>query len=121
MDSSSALEIRYLDDLHLHNASVDTRPDTVRFYLAWTNSTSTHYSFSIQFFGEDGQRALQQDSVIQSELLSRVEIDTSQLPEGQYFVRLIVYEFDTGNSLPGTHQATMEQFEREFELATIKR
>ena len=121
LGSSSALEIRYLDGLHLHNASVDVNTDKIHFYFAWTNRTTENYSFSIQLFDEGGQRALQHDSVIQSELLARVEIDAAQLLEGQYLVKLIVYEFDTGKSLPGTVQATMAQFEREFELATIKR
>ncbi|MDE2635291.1 MAG: hypothetical protein OXI30_02910 [Chloroflexota bacterium] len=120
MDSSSALEIRYLDGLRLHNASVETRPEKVLFYFAWTNRTSEHYSFSIQFFGEDGQRALQRDSVIKRELLTRVEIDTSQLPAGRYVVKLIAYEFETGKSQSGTVESTMEQFEREYELATIE-
>lgn len=120
LDSSSALEIRYVDGVRLHNASVDVNPDKVRFYLAWTNRTTENYSFSIQFFGEDGQRALQRDSVIQPELLTRVEIETAQLPEGRYDVKLIVYDFDTGKSQSGTVQATLEQFEREFNLARIE-
>lgn len=121
LGSSSALEIRYLDGLRLRNASVLVESAKIRFYFAWTNRTANHYSFSIQLFDEDGQRAVQHDSVIQPELLTRVEIDAAQLPEGQYFVKLIVYEFDTGKSLSGTFQATKAQFEREFELATIKR
>lgn len=120
LDSSSALEIRYLDGLRLHNASVEVSPDKVRLYLAWTNRTTRHYSFSIQFFDEDGQRALQHDSVIQRELLTSVEIETAQLPEGPYVVQLIVYDFDTGESQSGTARATMEQFERGFDLAKIR-
>ena len=120
LDSSSALEIHYLDGLRLHNASVDVNSGKVRFYLAWTNRTPTHYSFSIQFFGEDGQRALQRDSVIQHELLTHLEIETAQLPKGPYVVKLIVYDFDTGKSQSGTAQATLEQFEREFDLARIE-
>lgn len=120
LDSSSALEIRYLDGVRLHNASVEVSSDKVRFYFAWTNRTTNHYSFSIQFFGADGQRALQHDSVIQRELLTSVEIGTAQLPEGLYVVKLIVYDFATGKSQSGTLHATMDRFDREFDLAKIE-
>ena len=119
MDSGSALEIHYRDGVRLHKASFEANRERVRFYLAWTNQTPNAYSFSIQLFGEDGQKFLQQDSVIQRELLSIFEIDTSQLPSGQYIVKLIVYDFETGKSQPGTLQASMDQFDREFELAQI--
>ena len=119
MDSGSALEVHYRDGVRLHKASFEVNRDRVRFYLAWTNQTPTAYSFSIQLFGEDGQMVLQQDSVILRELLSIFEIDTSQLPEGQYVVKLIVYDFETGKSQSGTIQATMDPFDREFELAEI--
>ena len=58
--------------------------------------------------------------MIQSELLTRVEIETAQLSQGLYVAKLIVYEFDTGKSQPGTVQATMQRFEREFDLAKIE-
>ena len=120
LDSSSALEIHYLDGVRLHNAYTEVDSDRARFYFAWTRSATKHYSFSIQLFDEEGQRALQRDSVIQSELLTSVEIETAQLPQGLYVVKLIVYEFDTGKSQPGTVQATMQRFEREFDLAKIE-
>ena len=120
LDSSSALEIHYLDGVRLHNAYMEVDSDRVRFYLAWTRSATKHYSFSIQLFDVDGQKTIQHDSVIQSELLTSVEIETAQLPQGLYVVKLIVYEFDTGKSQPGTVQATMQRFEREFDLAKIE-
>ncbi len=120
LDSSSALEIHYLDGVRLHNAYMEVDSDRVRFYFAWTRSATKNYSFSIQLFDEDGQKAIQHDSVIQSELLTSVEIATAQLPQGLYVVKLIVYEFATGKSQPGTVQATMQRFEREFDLAKIE-
>ena len=120
LDSSSALEIHYQDGVRLHNAYMEVDSDKVRFYFAWTRSATKHYSFSIQLFDEDGQKVLQQDSVIQSELLTSVELETAQLPQGLYVVKLIVYDFETGKRQPGTVQATMQQFEREFDLAKIE-
>ncbi len=120
VNSSSALDIRYQDGVRLRNASVEVNADVIRIYLAWTNTTSRHYSFSIQFFGEDGQSALQQDRVIPLELLTIAEIDKAQLPAGPYDVRLIVYDFDTGKSQSGTVQTTSESFDREFALASIE-
>ena len=120
VNSSSAFDIRYQDGVRLRNASLEVNADVIRIYLAWTNTTSRHYSFSIQFFDEDGQRALQQDRVIQLELLTSVEIDTAPLSAGPYDVRLIVYDFDTGKSQSGIVQTTSESFDREFALARIE-
>ncbi len=121
LDSSSDLEIHYRDGVRLHKAALEVNPARARFYLAWTNNTPRHYSFSLQILDEAGQRVLQQDSVIQRELLTIFEMDISELPEGEYVVKLIVYDFETGKSQPGTMQATMETFDREFQLAVFAR
>ncbi len=121
LDSSSDLEIHYRDGVRLHKAALEVNPARVRFYLAWTNNTPRHYSFSLQISDEAGQRVLQQDSVIQRELLTIFEMDISELPEGEYVVKLIVYDFETGKSQSGTLQATMETFDREFQLAVFAR
>lgn len=120
VDGDSALDVRYQDGVRLHNASVEVKSDRLSVFFAWTNNTPRNYSYSIQVIDEDGQRAVQRDSVIERELLSTVEIETAQLAPGSYVVKLIVYDFDTGASQPGTVHATMDHFEREFELARVE-
>ena len=120
MDTSSALGVRYDGGVRLHNLSYDVSADSVRFFLSWTNDTNNNYSFSIQFFDEDGEKALQYDKVIYRQLLTVHEIDTTPLPKGTYSVQLIVYDFETRVSRGGTVSDTAERFERELEVARIE-
>ena len=120
MGKSSALELRYDDGVRLNNLSYDFESDAIRFFLPWTNNTKNTYGFSIQFFDEDRQKALQYDNVIPRQLLTVHEIDTTPLPEGIYSVQLIVYDFETRISQGGTLTETAERFERELDIARIE-
>ncbi len=120
MDTSSALGVRYDGGVRLHNLSYDVSADAVRVFLSWTNDTNNNYSFSIQFFDEDGQKTLQYDNVIYRDLLEVREIDISSLPDGMNTVKLIVYDFETRVSRGGTVSDTAERFERELEVAKIE-
>jgi len=121
MDESSAFAVHYDNGIRLHNASFVVESELLRVYLAWTNEAATAYAFSLQFFDEDGNKALQYDNVIERELLSVIEIDTNPLAAGAYSLRLIVYDFETHETHSGTVSATGARFEREFEVARIKR
>ena len=120
MDGGSALEIQYDAGVRLRNASFEAASDALRFYLAWTNNTNDEYAFSLQFFDDGGNKALQYDNVIGRDLLTVHDIDTRQLADGAYFVKLIVYNFETRVRQSGTIIDTGERFEREFEIARIE-
>ena len=117
MDASNAVEIHYDGGLRLHNLAHDVSSDVARFYLEWTHQTQDSLSFSLQFFDEAGQKALQYDSVIQRDLLEVHDIDIAPLAEGAYSAQLIVYDFETRVSLGGTMASTSKRFERELEIA----
>ena len=120
MDTSSALGVRYDGGVRLNNLSYVVSADAVRIFLSWTNDTNNNYSFSIQFFDEDGQKTLQYDNVIYRDLLEVREIDISSLPDGMHTAKLIVYDFETRVSQGGTVTDTAERFERELEIASIE-
>ena len=120
MDESSAQDIQYDSGIRLHNASYDSSEGSFRFYLAWTNSTWDKYAYSLQFFDQNGQKALQSDRVIRRQLLSVHEIDASSLPAGLYSIQLIVYDFETQVSQGGTINETGQRFAREVELAKVE-
>ena len=119
MDDSSAIDVRYDSGLRLHNASYEISAETMRFFLAWTDSTANRDAFSIQFFDEAGNKALQYDQVIRRELLSVHDLDIEPLPPGAYSVQLIVYDFESQTSQGGTAGANAARFERELEIARI--
>ncbi len=120
MDQSSVIEVQYDSGVRLHNLSYTAGDDVLHFYLAWTNTTRDNYAYSIQFFDEDGQKALQSDYVIRRQPLSAHTIGASSLPAGDYSVQLIVYDFETHASQGGSVTATSERFERELEIARIE-
>ena len=120
MGESSSVDVQYDDGVRLHNVSYGADSDEIRFYLAWTNDTKNSYAFSLQFFDEDRQKALQYDNVIPRQLLTVHEIDSTPLLEGSYSVQLIVYDFETQISQSGMLSETAEHFERELEIARIE-
>ncbi len=119
MDESSAIAVRYDNGLWLHNASFETDAETIRFYMAWTKDTPDSYAFSLQFFDEDGDKALQADHVIRRHLLTVHEMDITPLPPGNYSIQLIVYDFESRASQRGTEGDSGMRIERELELGWI--
>ncbi|MCY4060810.1 MAG: glycosyltransferase family 39 protein [Chloroflexi bacterium] len=120
MDDSSVIDVVYDSGLQLHNASYEISVEKMRFFFAWTNDTGNVYSFSIQFFDEAGNKALQADHVLRRDLLSVHELDIEPLPPGAYSVQVIVYDFESGISQGGTVGATGARIERELEIARIE-
>ncbi len=120
IDLSSEMEVQYDSGVRLHNFSFTVGDDVLHFYLAWTNTTRVKYAYSIQFFDEDGQKALQSDYVIRRQPLSAHTIGASSLPAGDYSVQLIVYDFETQVSQGGTVTGASEHFKRELEIARIE-
>ncbi len=101
--------------------SYDLHSNQIIFYLSWANRSERPYSFSLQFFDEQGEKAYQYDSVIRREPVSAHSVDISSLRRGSYNTKLIVYDYETGASVGGTVIETMRRFEREVEIATIER
>ncbi len=120
MDQSSEVDAHYDSGALLHNASYVVDGNLLRFFLAWTNFNSNNYAFSLQFFDQNGDKPLQYDNVIYRQLLSTHEIDISSLPDGEYSIQLIVYDFETQVSQGGTVTGASERFERELEIARIE-
>ena len=120
MDASTALEVAFDGGVRLHNISHAASDGMRHFYTAWTYNAPKNYSFSLQFFDESGQKALQYDSVIFRVLLSTHAIDVSSLPVGAYTVKLIVYDYETQKSQGGTVADSGQRFERELKVARIE-
>ncbi len=120
VDGQSPDEIRYDSGLRLHHASFDVLTDKIRFYLAWTQNSNDTMAYSIQFIGEDGNKAWQIDEVIHDQLLAVHEVETTELIAGAYSVQLIVYDFETRASQGGVISDTAERFEREFQLGRLE-
>ena len=71
----------------------------------------------VQVFNEHGQKVSQSDHVILADPLQLHSIDKAGFASGRYSVRLIVYDYVTKQSQPGTILGNQETFRRELEIA----
>ena len=86
----------------------------------WSRFPSEAHSLSLQVFDADGVKVLGQDSLIGDDSLYRILLDKSALQPGEYVVKLIVYDYNTRVSAPGTISRIGARFDREVVIATIE-
>ncbi len=116
--SDAPLAVNYDDKALLGNAQAASKGDTLQLAVLWKRLPVERHAVSIQFFDESENKAYGQDFVVR-DALSQYEIDLSSLAPGTYAVKLIVYNYATGLSLPGTDVSSQTRFERELEFMTL--
>ena len=118
-DAQSSFAVLYDSDILLFNLPHEIDSDQMTFSFWWARTSDDPYAFSIQIFNVRGEKVQQYDNVIGIGYVHAVDI--SMLAEGDYAAKLIVYDFDTHVSQPGTvldNQGRFQgQFERELEIA----
>ena len=112
-------EIHYDNNIQLGNLLPIQNENALDLYFLWKRLPEDSYSFSIQFFDADDNKALGQDFVIGLEPLAHHRIDFSALDPGDYQVKLIVYNFETRVSVPGTVISADAHFDRELEIMRL--
>ncbi len=117
--SAAPLEVRYENGIRLGNLLVDFSDGAIDLYLLWTRLPVDSHAFSIQFIDADGARAGGEDFVIGLEPLARHRIDTKSLTAGDYQVKMILYDYDSGASVSGRVSATQARFDRALEIANM--
>ena len=115
--SDEPFVVEFDNGLQLSNAMVERYSDKLQLLLWWTVPEIERHAYSIQLFDTKGERLRQLDEVIDNEPLSRQQIDISTLTPGDYLVKLIVYDYVTKQSQPGTILGNQETFRRELEIA----
>lgn len=108
--------ISYANGTELANYVIDLGDGELKVYLWWRRAINREYSFSVQVFDESFQRHQQHDQVISGEPIDVVIMDVSSLPEGEYTVQFIVYDFESKQSQPGKILPTGLGFERATDL-----
>ena len=119
VDSGQALHVDYDNGASLANALVKITRDFLEIQLMWSSLPSETHSVSLQIFDAAGAKVLGQDSIIGDASLERYLVDMSDLEPGAYAVKLVVYNYETRRSVPGTVSRTGERFEREFLITTL--
>ena len=114
-----SLAVDYDNGMQLGNLLSERDGSILDVYLLWKRRTTEKHSFSIQFFDEAGGKIHGQDFVIRREPLAHHRLDLSALPSGEYSVKLIVYNFNTGISVSGILHGSQTPFDRELEFTAI--
>ena len=117
--SPAPLQARYDNGAHLANLLVTPDEGDLEIQMRWGTLPVPKHAFSVQFFDSPANNVHNQDFVVGDGALARHHIDISSLQPGNYVVKLIVYDFATRVTVPGTVIGTENRFERELEIATI--
>ena len=117
--SAAPLEVRYDNGIELGNLLLQASDGALELHLLWTRLPADAHAVSIQFIDADGARAGGEDFVIGQEPLAHYRIDTSSLTAGDYQVKMIVYDYDSGASLSGTVTSSQARFDRALEITNM--
>ena len=119
--SDSSLRVEYDNGARLENLLYEVDQDLLDLQILWRNLPDKTHSLSVQLFDGAGNKVIGQDSVIGSRSITRHIVDLSVLPSGDYIAKLIFYRYSTGESVPGTVSGSGARFDRELEIATIRK
>ena len=117
--AESPFAVEYDIGIQLGNLWKDVADGIFDIFFLWNTLPRDTHSVSIQFFDADGNKAYGQDFVIGHDPLARHRLTVSSLAPGEYVAKLIVYNYDTGVSVPGTVTSSQTRFDRELEIARI--
>jgi len=117
--AAEPLEVHYANGAQLGNRLVTIESGSLEVSLLWTRLPVGAHAVSIQLFDGDGARTAGADFVIGSEPLATYRIDTSSTPPGDYRVKMILYDYDTGRSIAGVIAAEETGFERELDIGSV--
>ena len=113
-------QARYDNGFRLENLEIQTDQDALDLQFMWSNLPDEAHSVSIQIFDEAGEKALGQDFVIGHLTLDRQRVDISSLAPGDYQVKLILYDFETGAVVSGTTSRDGARVDHALEVAAIQ-
>ena len=85
----------------LGNLVYELGADILTVYVRWLHTIDKVYSFTLQIFGDTGNKVRQFDRVISGDPIDIVTFDTADFSAGDYVVKLIVYDRESIVSQPG--------------------
>ena len=116
-DNPQALS--YDNGTELANILVEPKAGVLDISLWWTNTFANKYAISIQLFDDQDLKAAQLDDVVGGDPLRGYSLALSALAPGDYTVKLILYDFETGSGQAGTIIADERPFERAVDVGRI--
>lgn len=117
--SADRFEVAFDNGLRLANLLYTADGDSLDIQSWWTRLPADAHGVSIQIFDERGEKATGGDFVIHHESLASHRLDLSSLAPGEYSVKLILYNFESGRSVPGMVLSSQARFERALDIGSI--
>lgn len=117
--AAQPLAAHYANGIRLGNLLVDSQPSQLDLYFLWTRLPAESHAFSVQAFDRDDAKVAGADFTVGLDPLARRRIDTSSWTAGDYDLKLILYNYESGVSVPGTVIRSGVQFERELDIGRI--
>ena len=110
----------YDNDIELGHLVQERIGDRLDVYMVWRRLPSEPHAVALQVFDRDHAKVLGADFVIGEVPATHHRIDLSSLGPGDYVLKMIVYHFETGASVPGRLVEGGRTFERELKIASPK-
>ncbi len=85
----------------------------------WPRLPEEAHGVSIQVFDAAGAKVAGGDFVIHHESLARRSLEIASLAPGEYSLKLILYNYQTGHSIGGIVSSAEARFDREVEIGSI--
>ncbi len=117
--AASPRAVQYSKGIQLGNLLLKFGESHLDVYLLWTRLPDEAHAVSIQFIDAAGAKAASGDFVIHHESLVSHRLDLSPLEPGEYRVKLILYNYQSGESIAGTVVNTQARFERELAISRV--
>ncbi len=118
--SEQPLGIRYDNGAELANILLEQRAGELHVSFWWSHTLANANAYSLQIFDASGFMAAQLDDVIGGDALARNRLDIAGLPAEEYTAKLIVYDFETGQSQGGILLPSETRFERDVEISRLR-
>lgn len=119
LTAETPLALAYDNGAELANILLQHEPGELRVSLWWTNTIANQYAISLQVFDGQNAKVAQLDDVVGGDPLQAYSLDLSDLAPGDYTVKLILYDFETGQGQAGTIVADEQPFERSVDVGRI--
>ena len=119
ISSPAPFEAQYDNGVRLANLQLVAAGDNLDIQAWWTSLPEEAHGVSIQVFDQAGEKVAGSDFTIRHESLSGHGLDLSSLAPGDYNVKMILYNYESRVSVPGTMANAQARFERELDLGVI--
>lgn len=119
LTAKSPQALSYDNGTELANVLIQHESGELDVSFWWTNTIANKYAISLQVFDSQNEKVAQLDDVVGGDPLHGYGLDVSDLATGDYTVKLVLYDFETGGGQAGTIIAGERPFERSVDIGRI--